>query len=73
MESNGALRLQGFGSAIVAGVTFAYYLYDLRRDVGKKSSKMKLLVWAVSLGVLASIVGGFFIMGSPFTLRMKKI
>ena len=57
---------------IVAGVTFAYYLYDLKRDVGQKSGKTKLLVWAVSFAVLASIVGGFFIMGSPFTLRMKR-
>ena len=57
---------------IVAGVAFSYYLYDLRRDVGQKSSKMKMLVWVVSFGVLASIVGGFFIMGSPFTLRMKR-
>ena len=57
---------------IVAGVIFAYYLYDLRRDVGQKSSQMKMLVWAVSFGVLASIIGGFFIMGSPFTLRMKR-
>ena len=57
---------------IVAGTVFAYYLYDLKRDVGQKSGKMKLLAWAVSFAVLASIVGGFFIMGSPFTLRMKK-
>lgn len=57
---------------IVAGVIFAYYLYDLRRDVGQKSTKMKLLVWAVSFGVLASIISGFFIMGSPFALRMKR-
>lgn len=56
----------------VAGVAFAYYIYDLRRDVGQKSSKIKLLVWAVSFGVIASIVGGFFIMGSPGTLRMKR-
>jgi len=57
---------------IVAGTVFTYYLYDLKRDVGQKSSKMKLLAWAVSFAVLASIVGGFFIMGSPFTLRMKR-
>ena len=59
---------------IVAGAAFTHYLYDLRRDVGQKSSKMKakMLVWAVSFGVLASIVGGFFIMGSPLTLRMKR-
>ena len=57
---------------IVAGTVFAYYLYDLKRDAGQKSSKIKLLAWAVSFAVLASIVGGFFIMGSPFTLRMKR-
>ena len=57
---------------VVAGVVFSYYLYDLRRDVGQKSGRMKLLVWAVSFGVLASIIVGFFIMGSPFTLRMKR-
>ncbi|MDE1988753.1 MAG: hypothetical protein KGI39_03585, partial [Patescibacteria group bacterium] len=57
---------------IVAGTAFSYYLYDLRRDVGQKSDKMKLLVCTVSFGVLASIIGGFFIMGSPFSLRMKR-
>ena len=57
---------------VVAGVAFSYYLYDLRKDVSRKSSKMKLLAWAVSFAVLVSIVGGFFIMGSPFTLRMKR-
>lgn len=57
---------------IVAGVIFAYYLYDLRKNVVQKLGKMKLLVWAVCFGVLVSIIGGFFIMGSPFTLRMKR-
>jgi len=57
---------------VVAGLAFAYYLYDLRMEAGQKSGKIKLLVWMVSFGVLASIVGGFFIMGSPFTLRMKR-
>src|SRR3989338_8187185 len=56
---------------VVAGTVFTYYLYDLKRDVGQKSNKIKLLAWAVSFAVLVSIVGGFFIMGSPFTLRMK--
>lgn len=64
--------LKVFAVLIVAGVIFAYYLYDLRRDVSQKSAKMKLLVWAVSFGILASIIGGFVIMGSPFTLRMKR-
>ncbi|PIT96705.1 hypothetical protein COT82_01830 [Candidatus Campbellbacteria bacterium CG10_big_fil_rev_8_21_14_0_10_35_52] len=57
---------------IVAGTVFAYYLYDLKRDVGQKSGKVKLLVYVVSFAVLASIVGGFFIIGSPFSLRMKR-
>ena len=57
---------------IVAGTIFAYYFYDLKRDVGQKLNKIKLLAWTVSFAVLASIVGGFFIMGSPFTLRIKR-
>ncbi|MEK7069521.1 MAG: DUF5671 domain-containing protein [Patescibacteria group bacterium] len=57
---------------IVAGLAFAYYLYDLKREVGQKTGKIKLVAWVVSFGVLASIVGGFFIMGSPAVLRMKK-
>ena len=57
---------------IVAGAVFTYYFYDLKKNVGQKSNKIKLLAWAVSFAVLASIVGGFFIMGSPFTLRMKR-
>ena len=57
---------------VVAGTVFAYYLYDLKRDASQKSSKIKLLAWMVSFVILVSIVGGFFIMGSPFTLRMKR-
>lgn len=57
---------------IVAGISFAYYLYDLKKRADQKTGKIKLLAWAVSFGVLASIVGGFFIMGSPMTLRMKR-
>ena len=57
---------------VVAGTVFAYYLYDLKRDASQKSSKIKLLAWTVSFVILVSIVGGFFIMGSPFTLRMKR-
>ena len=72
-RNNGAFRFQSSRRAYCRRSSFCtYYLYDLRRDVGQKSSKIKLLVWAVSFGVLASIVGGFFIMGSPFTLRMKR-
>ena len=59
---------------IVAGVAFSYYLYDLKRDVGQKTGKIKLVVWVVSFGVLASIVGGFFHYGfACCTLRMKNL
>lgn len=33
---------------------------------------MKLFVWAVIIVVAASIVAGFFIVGSPYTERMRR-
>ena len=58
---------------VVAGAAFSYYLYDLRRDVGQKSGKMKLLVWAVSFGVLASIIGGILHYGFAFHFKNEEI
>jgi hypothetical protein len=55
---------------IVCGIIFAYYINDLRRDtVGGAGAKSFAIV--VSVIVLAGIVGGFFIIGSPFTQRLR--
>ena len=57
---------------VVAGIVFAYYLYDLRRSGEEKKGVSQALVIGSSLLVLASIVVGFMVMGSPMTARMKK-
>jgi hypothetical protein len=57
---------------LVAAGVFGYYLWDIRRD-GKKSSQIpKLTAWIASAVVLASIVAGFFIYGSPATQRQIR-
>lgn len=57
---------------VVAGIVFAYYLYDLRRSGEEKKGVSRALVGISSLLVIASIVLGFMVMGSPLTARMKK-
>lgn len=54
----------------VSGTVFAYYLKDLRGTW--KKSQISMLVWIVSLTVLAGVVGGFFTAGSPFKARLIR-
>ncbi len=55
---------------LVAGTVFGYYLWDLRKKYTAK--QLKVLVLAVSLTVLASVVGGFFTAGSPLNARLRR-
>lgn len=50
---------------IVTGIVFGYYLWDLRRDSNQKTNLPKIFAWATSIIVALSIIGGFFIVGSP--------
>lgn len=56
---------------IVAGGVFGYFIYDLRQKelVGRKD---KIFAWIAVVAVLASIVGGFAIMGSPSAARERR-
>lgn len=56
---------------IVAGGVFGYYLSDLRRA---QSTPSKNKPWSISaiVIVLASMIWGFSIMGSPATARAKR-
>jgi hypothetical protein len=59
--------------ALVASSVFAYYLYDLRKNfVPGEPSRTKLLVSLASIAVLASLIGGFALIGSPMTARAQK-
>lgn len=53
---------------ITAAAVFGYYFWDLRKMSSTKS--LKVLGWGVSIVVLAAIVGGFFIVGSPARQRL---
>lgn len=57
---------------VVAAGVFSYYLWDLRRDTSPASKPSKLLAWSVSFVILASVVCGFFIVGSPMKERLYK-
>ncbi len=56
---------------IIAMAVFGYYLYDVRRN--ETNSRLNKIMAISSLVVIiASIVGGFVIMGSPQTVRLMR-
>lgn len=73
---NGELTLRFFLKVlvvlIVVGAILAYYAWDLRRELKSDSKPSKVLAIAVSLVIIGSIVGGFFIVGTPATQRKKR-
>lgn len=58
---------------VVIGGVFLYYLYDLRGRWMAYEGQSKGIGTLVSLAVLASVVGGFFIVGSPADQRLYRI
>ena len=58
---------------VVLGGGFYYYLHELRGTWESKERESKLIGGFVALIVVATIVGGFFIVGSPFEARLLKI
>ncbi len=57
--------------ALTSGLVFSYFLYELRRQDTDKD-KSRRFVWLGAIFILASIIAGFFITGSPFTARQIK-
>lgn len=58
--------------ALVAGMIFAYYIYELRRDANKPAPQRALFRYVAIILVLISVIGGFFLVGSPTTAREKR-
>ncbi|MDO8664188.1 MAG: DUF5671 domain-containing protein [Candidatus Liptonbacteria bacterium] len=56
----------------VGGVTFWYYLYNLKKNPGEFSPKAKIIIWSSIVIALAVIVCGFYFAGSPFKQRSVK-
>ncbi len=63
--------LKVFVVLLVAGAVFGYYIWDLKRKK-LKSKTPKILAWILSFVVLASIVWGFFIIGTPAEQRERR-
>lgn len=58
---------------LIASGIFGYYWYDLKRnDYSEKSQVSKIFFAGVAVIIVASIVGGFFLIDSPQITRMKK-
>ena len=58
---------------IVAGSVFWYYIWDIKRELSKRTKNInKSLAYIASVIVFASIISGFFIVGSPSKQRMFK-
>ena len=57
---------------MVAGGVFGYFMYDLKK-ANTPLRQDKLFAWLAAAVVLASIVGGFLIMGTPGEARAKKM
>jgi hypothetical protein len=57
---------------LVAAAVFGYYIWDLKRKDRETSKVPKKLAWVISLVVLASIVTGFFIIGTPAVQRDRR-
>ena len=60
--------------AVLATATavFWYYFWDLRRGTSLKTNKPKLAAWISSTVVLAVIIAGFFIVGTPAQQRARR-
>lgn len=57
---------------IVTGAVFGYYLYDLKGKWEREATKAKMIGWVTAFIVLAAIVSGFFIIGTPADQRLLR-
>ncbi|MBU3934893.1 hypothetical protein KKC00_02965 [Patescibacteria group bacterium] len=62
--------LKALSILFVACVIFGYYLNDVRRISPSKT--VKYFVWLVCIVVSISVIGAFFIIGSPKEARLKQ-
>lgn len=57
---------------LVAGSVFGYYIWDLKRDAGRKTELPRLLAYISSGLLLAVIIGTFFVVGTPGEQRKLR-
>src|SRR3989344_5756627 len=57
---------------LVAGVGFLHFLADLRDYWQRNPSKSRLVGYAIGVLIIITIVGGFFIVGTPWQARLYR-
>jgi hypothetical protein len=57
---------------VVAAVVFAYYFYDIRRAAAGDTKVNKTLIIVAVIGVLAAVISGFIVAGSPSDVRALR-
>lgn len=58
---------------VVALAIFGYYLWHLRVNLAAETKKRKILLWFSILAILASLVAGFWLVGSPGKARQQRL
>lgn len=56
----------------VAGVIFAYYFYDIKRAAAGNTKTNTTLIIVAAAGVLAAVIAGFAVAGSPSEIRALR-
>ena len=67
-----SFALKALSILVVAGAIFSYYLFELRSTTSDKTKTRSWFRWGSLLLVLASVIGAFFVVGSPTTARLIK-
>ena len=62
--------LKALSVLLVAGVVLGYYLDDVRRETPTKLAKY--FAWGTIAIVLITVIGAFFVVGSPATARLTE-
>jgi len=73
---NGDFTLRFFFKAlsilVIAGSIFVFYLWDIRRENAGPSAVTHAAFWITIVVVLATIIAGFVVVGSPKTRRLLQ-
>jgi hypothetical protein len=58
---------------VVLGAAFVHFLADIRGYWSANPGRAKIAAWVAGIAVVAAIVAGFFIMGSPSQIRDSRL
>lgn len=72
-ELTGRFALKALAVLVVAGLVFWYYTFQLKREPGTRSGARKAFMLGSCAFVLATIVGAFFLVGSPAKNRSLRM